>query len=121
EWGVLKVGCVNYGRFRESENKALPADLAPLPEYEVRVGDVLVSRANTRELVGSAAFVHATRKRLLLCDKLFRLHYCPSVNPQFLVLLLQSAACRHQLEADATGASGSMQNIGQDSIRGLLF
>lgn len=121
EWGVLKVGCVNYGRFRESENKALPADLAPLPEYEVRVGDVLVSRANTRELVGSAAFVHATRKRLLLCDKLFRLHYCPSVNPQFLGLLLQSAACRHQLEADATGASGSMQNIGQDSIRGLLF
>jgi type I restriction enzyme S subunit len=121
EWGVLKVGCVNYGRFRESENKALPSDLEPLPELEVRAGDILVSRANTRELVGSAAFVESTRPRLLLCDKLFRLHYRGDTNPRFFALLLQSSACRVQFEREATGASGSMQNIGQDSVRRLVF
>lgn len=122
EWGVLKVGCVNYGGFRDTENKALPLDLKPLPELEVRVGDVLVSRANTRDLVGSAAYVERTRSRLLLCDKLFRIHYRPSnTDPRFLVLLLQSDLCRFQFERDATGASGSMQNIGQDSVRRLLF
>jgi type I restriction enzyme S subunit len=33
--GVLKVGCVNGGVFRPSENKKLPADLNPIPEYSV--------------------------------------------------------------------------------------
>lgn len=122
EWGVLKVGCVNYGGFRESENKALPSDLKPLPEFEVRPGDVLVSRANTRELVGSAAYVDTVRPRLLLCDKLFRIHCRPAeVDARFLVLLLQSDICRYQFEREATGASGSMQNIGQDTVRRLRF
>jgi type I restriction enzyme S subunit len=121
EWGVLKVGCVNYGRFTPSENKALPCELQPVPELEVRRGDVLISRANTRELVGSAALVKNTRARLLLCDKLFRIHYRRGTDPRYLVLLLQSAVSRFQLEREATGASGSMQNVGQDSIRRLLF
>lgn len=121
EWGVLKVGCVNYGHFRESENKALPVQEQPVPALEVRAGDVLISRANTRELVGSAAYVRHTRPRLLLCDKLFRLRTTPSTNSEFLVLLLQSSICRLQFERDATGASGSMQNIGQDSVRRLVF
>lgn len=122
EWGVLKVGCVNYGGFRDTENKALPRDLEPVPELEVHVGDVLVSRANTRELVGSAAYVEHTRSRLLLCDKLFRIHYRASqTDARFLVLLLQSDLCRFQFEREATGASDSMQNIGQDSVRRLLF
>lgn len=55
EWGVLKVGCVNGGAFRPEENKALPAELEPAPELGIAAGDLLISRANTRELVGSAA------------------------------------------------------------------
>ena len=46
EWGVLKSGCVNRGIFQENENKALPSSLEPIPEYEVRVGDILMSRAS---------------------------------------------------------------------------
>jgi len=29
EWGVLKVGCVNHGRFDSQENKKLPGELSP--------------------------------------------------------------------------------------------
>jgi len=122
EWGVVKVGCVNYGRFDPTENKALPASLEPVPSLEIRPGDVLMSRANTRELVGSAAHVTDTPQRLLLCDKLFRLRYIATLtNPAFLAFLLQARPAREQIERDATGASGSMQNIGQDTVRGLLF
>lgn len=32
EWGVLKVGCMNFGAYDESENKALPPSLPPVPE-----------------------------------------------------------------------------------------
>src|SRR5690606_22271243 len=53
EWGVLKVGCVNRGRFRPEEHKALPPGVEPRPELEVRDGDLLMSRGNTHDLVGS--------------------------------------------------------------------
>lgn len=77
EWGVLKVGCVNYGTFDPTENKALLSDTEPITRYEIHKGDLLVSRANTRELLGSAAVVGNVRSRLLLCDKLFRIHLLP--------------------------------------------
>lgn len=122
EWGVLKVGCVNYGSFNYRENKALPSELNPMPAFEVRPGDVLISRANTRELVGSAALVGEAPPKLMLCDKLFRLRYRPDdVYGPYLVFALLSSATRRQFERDATGASGSMQNIGQDSIRNLVL
>lgn len=118
EWGVLKVGCVNGAIFDETEHKALPADLDPVPEYEVKPGDVLMSRANTRELLGSAAYVHAIRPRLHLCDKLYRIREDPRrFDARFLVLSFRALACRFQFERESDGASGSMKNIGQDTLK----
>jgi type I restriction enzyme S subunit len=120
EWGVLKVGCVNGGIFDPGENKALPKELAPMTEYRVHEGDLLVSRANTRELVGSAALVSALQQRLLLCDKLFRLHVAvDQIDTHYLALVLRSPFVRSHIESNATGASDSMKNIGQDTIRSI--
>lgn len=120
EWGVLKVGCVNGAEFDEHENKALPEELAPLPELEIKPDDILMSRANTRELLGSAVLVRSCRSKLMLCDKLFRIRVDrQSFDPRFLVYSFASAPCRFQFEGDATGTSGSMKNIGQDTLRNL--
>lgn len=121
EWGVLKAGCVNSERFDESENKALPNDVEPKLQYEIYDGDILMSRANTKELLGSAAIVVNPRKKLLLCDKLYRLSVGQDSNRRYLVRLLRSCIARFQYEQDATGSSGSMQNIGQDTIKDLTF
>jgi type I restriction enzyme S subunit len=122
EWGVLKVGCVNSEDFDEAEHKALPADLIPLPEYEIRPGDILMSRANTRQLLGSAVLVRTVRARLLLCDKLYRISVRGDrVSPEFMTRAFASALSRFQLEREATGASGSMQNISQETISNLVF
>src|SRR5205085_2864439 len=111
EWGVLKVGCVNGTAFNENENKALPKDLKPIPGLEIKLGDILMSRANTRELLGSASIVRNVRPRLLLCDKLYRLRINQEILlPDFFVLIMRSSTVRFQLERDATGASSSMQN-----------
>lgn len=121
-WGVMKVGCVNGNFFDPLENKALPANLEPLTEYELRPGDVLISRANTKELVGSAAVVpRDVRGKLLLCDKLFRLAPDDGVCKDYLTYFLRTPAARYQYEREATGASGSMQNIGQDTIKNLAL
>jgi len=120
EWGVLKVGCVNGTSFIADENKALPSEIEPSWEFEIKDGDLLMSRANTRELLGSIALVSHVRPRLLLCDKLYRLRVRDEkVRRVFLVLALRSAASRFQMEREANGASGSLQNIAQETIRNI--
>lgn len=122
EWGVLKVGCVNGVKFNPDENKALPPELVPLYDLEIKPGDVLISRANTRELLGSTSIVPEVRPGLLLCDKLYRLRLLSEVlDATYFVLAMGSSTIRFQLERDATGASNSMQNISQATILNLVF
>lgn len=117
EWGVLKVGCVNGDEFDPAEQKALPAEVEPETRYEVRPGDILMSRGNTLELVGSAAIVREVRPRLLLCDLLYRLRLRPEkADPEFVTLQMRSPFVRRQIERDATGTSSSMKKIGQETI-----
>ena len=120
EWGVLKVGCVNKDSFAATQNKKLPESLQSDPSLEIRDGDILVSRANTRELLGLAALAENPRPKLILCDKLFRFrarHEC--FNPKFLVLALRAKPSRVQIESSTNGASSSMQNGGQGVIKNL--
>ena len=118
EWGVLKLGCVNGGRFR-ADNKALPSSLTPRADLEVQAGDFLISRANTSELVGSAAVVERTPPRLILSDLLYRIRLRADVNPYWLAYALASAPMRAQIEGAATGASASMQKVSQATLRQL--
>jgi len=120
EWGVLKVGCVNRDVFQERQNKKLPATLEPVPTLEIRDGDVLLSRANTRELLGLAAVAIKPRRKLLLCDKLFRFRpKAARADAQFLVFAILQQTSRAQIESNTNGASDSMQNIGQCVIQNL--
>jgi type I restriction enzyme, S subunit len=120
-WGVMKVGCVNGDEFDAMENKSLPPELEPMPEYELHPKDILISRANTKELLGSAAIVPMdVRPKLLLCDKLFRLRPEVGIDEEFLTCYLRTPAARYQYEREATGSSGSMQNIGQGTLKNLV-
>jgi type I restriction enzyme S subunit len=122
EWGVLKVGAVSFGVFDWRANKALPPGVSPIPEYEVRAGDFLMSRANTLELVGACTIVSETRPRLMLSDKLFRFRFRENreVDQKFLDEVLKSPALRSQIEAASGGTSPTMKNISKESVFGLL-
>jgi len=72
DWAVLKLGCVNDHNFNPTEQKALPGDIKPMLKYQVRPGDILMSRGNTRELVGMASLVERAYPGLLLSDLLYR-------------------------------------------------
>ncbi len=122
QWGVLKVGSVNYGTFTAEENKALPPSLEPQPELGILKDDLLISRANTIELVGSAAVAKCDHKNLMLCDKLYRLRMNHSqLLPEFLCYFLTCEVAREPIELGASGASPSMKNIAQSVILELWF
>ena len=123
EWGVLKAGCVNRGVFIESEHKALPVRLQTIPELEIRPGDLLMSRASgSRELVGSVAVVPSCRPRLLLCDKVFRLHVdAETASRRFLAFAMNSCLARWQIEVVLSGGSGLANNIAQEVVKDLIL
>ncbi|MBH2983125.1 restriction endonuclease subunit S [Serratia marcescens] len=120
EYGVLKVGCVNSGKFNSLEHKVLPSNLEPQKKYLLKKNDLLISRANTKELVGSSAVVDKNYDNLILCDKLYRIKLISSVNPFFISEYIRTPFVRKQIELSASGASHSMQNIGQDTIKELF-
>ncbi|RNL71821.1 restriction endonuclease subunit S [Streptomyces sp. I6] len=119
-WGVLKAGAANGGVFRPYENKELPEDQAPRPDRVVQRGHLVVSRANTRDLVGSAAVVEGDFPRLMLSDKLYAFDLDETqADPVYVATVLGTPRLRGLIELEATGASPSMQNVSQDDILNL--
>lgn len=119
-WGVLKAGAVNGGLFRPEENKELPPTEAPRQDAVVQRGQLVVSRANTRELAGSAAVVNGDFPRLMLCDKLYGFRLDPTrAVPEYVASILGTRQWRGFIELEASGSSPSMQNISQADILNL--
>ena len=123
EWGVLKLGAVSFGVFNPNENKALPAHFEPRPHLEVISGQVLISRANITRLVGATALIGETRRKLILCDKIFRVvpREPKPLDAEFLAEVLRTSAVRRQIEANVTGTSPTMKNISKPALMSLSF
>ena len=119
EWGVLKTTAVMWEGYNDAENKRLPASLDPLPAYEVKDGDVLMTRCGPGARVGVVALVNNTQGQLMLSDKLYRLVPRDSINPAFLVLILSSHSVQLRLAAVKTGMAESQTNISYDIVHKL--
>ncbi|WIE65585.1 restriction endonuclease subunit S [Curtobacterium sp. MCLR17_036] len=112
EWGVLKLGAVTYGTFRPVENKAYRGSVVGMERNEVRTGDVLMTRKNTRDLVGAVAIVDETRPHLLMPDLVFRLRLrTEKVVPKYFQALMMAPKMRRVVRNLSSGSAASMPNI----------
>jgi type I restriction enzyme S subunit len=116
ELGVVKVSAVTWGHFDPHESKTLPPDYVPPEKARIRSGDLLISRANTLELVGAVALVDRQPDGLFLSDKILRLVLDDDIK-KWVMWFLRSAFGRKQIEQLATGNQLSMRNISQDALR----
>lgn len=82
-------------------------------------GDLLFSRANTREYVGATALIDKDYPNLFLPDKLWKLVFKETIHPVFAKHFLSHPSVRKVLSEIATGTSGSMYNISMDKLRAL--
>ena len=118
QWGVLKTSCVNNGVFHANQNKALPENIKPHIQYQVKAGDVLMSRASgSINLIGSVALVpENVQDNLLLSDKIFRIHLSKDCDSRFFTLLLATPYMRTLIERAISGAEGMANNITKTAI-----
>ena len=117
EWGVLKISAVTSGRFKPDEHKAIKPDEMKKPPIVPQKGDLLISRANTRELVAATCLVEENYDRVFLPDKLWKIHpNADMANVEYLKFLLSDSHYRQLITRKATGTSGSMLNISQKKL-----
>ena len=107
---------MSWGAFDANANKELPADLSPRPEYEVKDGDFLLSRANTEELVARSVVVGKAEPRLMLSDKIIRLDVSSQMSRMFLNLCNNASHSRAHYIANASGTSSSMKNVSREVV-----
>lgn len=121
EVGVLKISAVTWGAFRPEENKALLPGDRPKPHEAVRRGDLLISRANTSDLVGAVVIVERDYPNLMLPDKILRLVLRDNVSPRFVMYALRTRDVRRYFSKEATGTSDSMRNLSQPKMERAQF
>ncbi|WP_143666315.1 MULTISPECIES: hypothetical protein [unclassified Streptomyces] len=117
EWGVLKLSAVKRGKFDPTQNKRLPEEVQANREYEVRKGDLLISRANTPSLVGDTAVVDSTAPKLLLPDLLYRISLTPTMDAKYVAQVALSGRVRALIESVARGSSQSMVKLRGEDIK----
>ncbi len=118
ELGVLKLSAVHLGKFIPDENKMLEE----VPEGQAiqtpQRHDLLLTRANTPELVGDACSVTKDFPQLIIPDLIYRLKVDRHISDErFIACFLLSKNGRSQIESDARGSSGSMVKLGQGHLK----
>jgi len=115
EFGVLKVSAVTKGVFNPNENKAV----LEKPQGQLIfpcTGDVLVTRANTRDLVAACCVVHQDFQNLFLPDKIWQINLNEAVTNWFFKFIIEVSYIRSEIIGKASGTSGSMLNISQQNF-----
>lgn len=123
KYRVLKISAVTWGNFDPAESKPIAVETQIKPEIIVKKGDLLFSRANTTELVGSVSMVTEDPPPVVLPDKVWRIVFRPDtrLDPYYTMSFLRSPATRRQIGDLATGSSGSMKNISMGKANTLIL
>lgn len=117
EWGVLKISAVTTGNFIPTEFKNVGKPPFKKPTIVPKRGDLLFTRANTRELVAATCLVESDHERIFLPDKIWSIETREGiVTREYLRFLLAEPKYRRLLTRKATGTSGSMLNVSQKKL-----
>ena len=121
ELGVLKTSAVTYGYFDSEQNKRIRENEKDRARIAPVAGSVIVSRMNTKELVGANAYIEKDFPTLRLPDRLWQMKVKDESknNPLWLGFLMSSQLLRSKLSSLATGTSGSMKNITKQDVLAL--
>ena len=117
---MLGLGCLTLQGFQPLQLKPAPRGDKRLSSALLSDGDLLMSRANTRDLVGMVGVYRDVGTPCTYPDLMMRLRPSTETSAEFLQFVLQASAVRRQVQAHAVGTSGSMVKISGKIVSNLV-
>jgi type I restriction enzyme S subunit len=117
---VLSLAALGPNGYRTGCLKNVP-QTAEVDAKTLSSGDLLISRANTVDMVGRAAIFPEARSDVSFPDTMMRLHLLPEVLPEFAVAVLMSGPGRKHMRRTAAGSATSMVKINRKTLGELVF
>jgi len=116
--GIMKTSCVYGNRFNPDENKRVVDHEIDRVACPVTGNSLIISRMNTPKLVGNCGYVETDYSNLFLPDRLWIARFVQqkAIIGKFAWYLVSSDPFVELTGALATGTSGSMKNLSQDSF-----
>lgn len=117
-WNVLTLAAVKYGEFISDEIKCFNGSIEKCGNLSLKRGDFLLTRSNTRELVGQVCIVDEDMEKTIFSDLIYRITFDRRyVDPEYLKYYFQTAMMRQQISRDAHGSSSTMVKITHKDIK----
>ena len=117
QWGVLSLSAIKDGEFCPDAVKPIPRTVSVNTNLALKYGDFLLTRSNTRMLVGDVCIVDIEPKKLIPSDLIYKLSLKSSIEKKYLLYFLKSHIGRMQIEKAACGSSGTMPKLTHQHIR----
>lgn len=116
-WQVLTLAAVKFGRFYAENAKPFEGSIERCKPLSLNEGDFLLTRSNTKELVGQVCIVNHPMPNTIFSDLIYRLVLDTRyVYPEFMLYYFQSTQMRQQIQRDAHGSSSTMVKITHKDI-----
>lgn len=121
QWAVLSLSAINSGSFNRSKIKPISVSSAVPSNLEIKNGDFLLTRANTRNKVGDCCIADNIRPKTIFSDLIYRISLKNIICPEFILRIMLSSIGRYQIEISARGSSGTMPKISHSHIKNIRF
>lgn len=119
---VLTLSAVTGFEYNGSKVKLSSAPTREDAHYWLETGELLITRSNTRELVGHVAIYDGTPTPAICCDLIMKMKVESSkALTKFLYYYIRSPKARDYLTTKAHGASSTMKKIGKKVVQEILI
>lgn len=116
-WSVLSLSAVKHGKFNNNAKKPIDANANIPSMLELHNNDFLMTRSNTRELVGDVCVVENCSPHMIFSDLIYRISFKNEVSIKYMRYAILSSYARQQIQEMAKGSSGTMPKISHKSIK----
>ncbi|MBV8542950.1 MAG: DEAD/DEAH box helicase family protein [Pseudonocardiales bacterium] len=113
---VITLTAVTKNQFIEKYTKLCETGGRDVSDLWLEQGDILIQRANTSELVGTAAIYLADPNWSIFPDPLIRVRVNNEILPEFLAAALVTNRMREYFKSSAKGLAGTMPKIDQSIV-----
>lgn len=117
---TLTLSAVTHDSFVPENVKLTVADPARVRDLWLEPDDILIERANTPELVGTAALFSGPREFAIFPDLMIRARVHHEISARYVAAFLRAQNAREHFRRRAQGIAGSMPKIDQTTIEALI-